>query len=181
MHRTLGPKLGPKVAGDTHRTAAIHESMKSANVNHDVSSPALLGQSWNRPMPPASQASPQDLGQVVNGMGQVQVFHVASTSTATASSAAVAGGAAAAGGAALVGGGAIAATSMSSEPKQYMALKTAQTPYQVDEDQLHQQQQRYVASGMSDQDATAKALHDNGMALYEGDGAGNFRKVPVTA
>ncbi len=182
MHKTLGPKLGPKVATDTHKTAAIHESMQGANLNHDVASPALLGQSWNRPMPPASQASPQDLGQVVNGMGQVQVFHVASTSattTAASSGAAVAGGAAAAGGVALAGGAAAVAMTSSSDPKQYMALKTAQTPYQVDEDQLHQQQQRYVASGMSDEDATAKALHDNGMALYEGDGAGNFRKVPV--
>ena len=28
MQHTLGPKLGPKVAGDTHKTAAIHESMQ---------------------------------------------------------------------------------------------------------------------------------------------------------
>ena len=134
-------------------------------------------------MPPASQANPHDLGQVVNGMGQVQVFHVASASTTTASAAssgtaAAAGGIAAAGGVAVAGGAAVLAMT-SSEPKQYMALKTAETPYPVDEDQLYQQQQRYVASGMSDQDATAKALHDNGMALYEGDGQGNFQKVTV--
>jgi hypothetical protein len=74
---------------------------------------------------------------------------------------------------------AAAATPAQAQPqKQYMTMKTAQTPYHVDESQVHAHTQRYVAAGHTPEQAHAKALKHHGIALYQGDGAGHFKKVP---
>jgi hypothetical protein len=94
----------------------------------------------------------------------VQVFHA----QPRASGAAAGGGAVAAGGAAAA------------KPKQFMAVKTAATPHRVDPALVEQHRQRYLAAGMKPHHATAHALKHHGIALYEGDGRGHFRRIPTS-